>query len=68
MPKDNRSAMRKTIVARIATRDSSIPNPTVKQLSETRRLLEAVLTRHKGTPDAAVVEKLLAGLYGRRAR
>lgn len=68
MPKDNRSAMRKTIVARIATRDSSIPEPTVEQISETRRLLEAVLTKHQGTPDAAVVEKMIAGLNGRRAR
>ena len=65
---DPQDALRKTIVARIATRDTSIPNPTPEQLSETRRLLEAVLARHKGTPDAAVVEKLLAGLYGRRAR
>ncbi len=28
MPQDNRSAMRKTIVARIATIDTSIPSPT----------------------------------------
>lgn len=64
MPKDNLSAMRKTIVARIATRDSSIPNPTPEQVAETRRLLESVAEKHKGTPDAATVKKLLAALPG----
>jgi len=57
---DPQDALRKTIVARIATRDTSVLNPTQEQLSETRRLLEAVLKKHKGTPDAAVVEKMLA--------
>ncbi len=46
MPKDNRSAMRKTIVARIATFDTSIPNPT-------EELSEADLQYFKDNPQAA---------------
>lgn len=57
---DDPGALAKTVVARIATRDTSVPDPTPGQIAETRRLLEAVLKKHKGTPDAAVVEKMLA--------
>jgi GH24 family phage-related lysozyme (muramidase) len=56
-------AMRKTILARIATRDTSVPNPTSEQLAETTRLLNAVLTKigplHM---DAPVVKAMLEGL------
>ena len=52
---DNRSAMRKTIVARIATFDTSIPNPTPEQISETLRLLDSALKVYKDSPDAKVL-------------
>lgn len=55
---DNRSAMRKTIVARIATFDTSIPNPTPEQVAETIRLLDSALEVFKGTPDGNVLQKM----------
>lgn len=36
-------AMSKTILARIATRDTSIPRPTPEQIAETSRLLDGVM-------------------------
>lgn len=58
MPQDNRSAMRKTIVARIATFDTSIPNPTEEQVTETLRLLVLALELYKGQPDGAVLQSM----------
>ena len=64
---DDRDAMRKTILARIATRDTSIPNPTPEQFAETTRLLEGVLKslggKHK---DYALMLKLLKDLRTRK--
>jgi hypothetical protein len=59
---DPQDALRKTIVARIATRDSSIPSPTPEQLAETARLLGLVAEAADGTPDGETVKKMLAGL------
>lgn len=59
---DNRSSMRKTIVARIATFDSSIPNPTAEQVAETLRLLDAAIQKHDGTPDGETLKKMKAKL------
>ena len=58
MPKDSRSAMRKTIVARIATFDTSIPNPTPEQVKETIRLLDSAIELYKGSADGATLIKL----------
>ncbi len=62
MPKDNRSAMRKTIVARIATFDTSIPNPTEEQVAETLRLLVLALELHGGQPDGQTLGRIKAEL------
>jgi len=60
---DPLDAMRKTIVARIATRDTSVPNPTPEQIAETERLLnlvmEAIGDKH---PDFPLMQKLASGL------
>lgn len=60
---DKQDALRKTIVARIATRDTSVPNPTPEQIAETKRLLDAVLdTLPRGHADRPLMEKLREGL------
>lgn len=60
------SAMRKTIVARIATRDTSVPNPTPDQISETARLLSEVGDSiGKFNKDAGVVSALARDLQAR---
>jgi len=59
---DPQDALRKTIVARIATRDTSIKG-TPEQVAETKRLLGAVLgTLPRGHADRPLMEKLLAAL------
>jgi hypothetical protein len=62
MPQDNRSAMRKTIVARIATFDTSIPNPTEEQVTETLRLLVMALELYGGQPDGQTLGRIKAEL------
>lgn len=62
MPQDNRSAMRKTIVARIATFDTSIKNPTPEQIAETIRLLDLAIEVFDGQPDGEVLKKMKAEL------
>lgn len=62
MPQDNRSAMRKTIVARIATFDTSIKNPTPEQVAETIRLLDSAIEVFDGQPDGEVLKKMKAEL------
>jgi len=52
------AAMRKTIVARIATFDTSIPNPTPEQVSETIRLLDSAIGVFKGQPDGNVLQRM----------
>lgn len=60
------AAMRKTIVARIATRDTSVPSPTPEQVSETLRLLDEVgKSINRMSPDAAVVKALAEDLQAR---
>lgn len=58
MPQDNRSAMRKTIVARIATFDTSVPNPTPEQVSETLRLLDSALEVFGDRPDGKTLRRI----------
>ena len=58
MPQDNRSAMRKTIVARIATFDTSIPNPTPEQVNETLRLLDSALEVFGDQPDGKTLRRI----------
>lgn len=59
-------AMKKTILARIATRDTSVPNPTEEQIEETHRLLrlvmEAIGEKH---PDFPLMQKLDQAVTGR---
>lgn len=50
--------MRKTIVARIATFDTSIPNPTPEQVSETLRLLDSALEVFGDQPDGKTLSKI----------
>jgi hypothetical protein len=50
--------MRKTIVARIATFDTSIKNPTPEQVAETIRLLDSALGVFKGQPDGNVLQRM----------
>jgi hypothetical protein len=58
--------MRKTIVARIATRDNSIPRPSEPQISETMRLLQEVGDSiGKFHKDAGVVKALMQDLQTR---
>lgn len=57
-PQDNRSAMRKTIVARIATFDTSVPNPTPEQVSETIRLLDSAIEVFGDQPDGKTLKRL----------
>lgn len=56
-------SLRKTLAARIATRDTSVPAPTPEQVAETGRLLDAVLKKigpyHK---DARAVKLMKGGL------
>ena len=60
---DDADAMKKTIVARIATRDTSVPNPTPEQVGETRRLLGLVMEAiGESHPDFALMRKLADGL------
>jgi len=60
------AAMRKTIVARIATRDTSVPSATNKQISETMRLLQEVGDSiGKFHKDAGVVKALMQDLQTR---
>lgn len=60
------AAMRKTIVARIATRDNSVPQPTPEQISETMRLLSEVGDSiGKFNKDAGVVKALAEDLQAR---
>ena len=61
-PQDNRSAMRKTIVARIATFDTSIPNPTPEQVSETIRLLDSAIEVFGDQPDGKTLKRIRAEL------
>lgn len=67
MPQDNRSAMRKTIVARIATFDTSIPNPTPEQVSETLRLLDSALEVFGDQPDGKTLRRIRDELAKERA-
>lgn len=60
------AAMRKTIVARIATRDNSIPRPSGPQISETMRLLQEVGDSiGKFHKDAGTVKALMQDLQTR---
>jgi GH24 family phage-related lysozyme (muramidase) len=52
------AAMRKTIVARIATFDTSIANPTPEQVAETIRLLDSALGVFKGQSDGGVLQRI----------
>ena len=56
-------ALKKTVAARIATRDTSVPSPSPEQKAETALLLDAVLEKigpfHK---DAKVVKLMREGL------
>ena len=60
------NAMRKTIVARIATRDTSVPGPTPEQVGETLRLLDEVgKSINRMSADAGVVKALAEDLRKR---
>lgn len=60
---DSQDALRKTIVARIATFDTSIPEPTPEQVQETLRLLslvmEAIGEQHQDFP---LMQKLASAI------
>lgn len=55
---DDPDAMKKTIVARIATFDTSIPNPTSEQVAETLRLLDSALEVFRDQPDGKTLSKI----------
>ena len=63
---DDEGALRKTIVARIATFDTSIKNPTPEQIDETARVLDSASEAFDGQPDGEVLKKLRAALAGAR--
>lgn len=55
---DDPEAAAKTIVARIATFDTSIPNPTEEQVTETLRLLAMALELYGGQPDGQTLGRI----------
>ena len=59
--------MRKTIVARIATFDTSIPNPTPEQMAETIRLLDSAIEVFDGQPDGKTLKRIREELVGTKA-
>ena len=59
---DDPEAMKKTIVARIATFDTSIKSPTPEQVAETIRLLESAIEVFDGQPDGETLKAMRAEL------
>ena len=55
---DDPAAMKQTIVARIATFDTSVSDPTLEQVSETLRLLDSALEVFKDQPDGRTLTKM----------
>lgn len=65
---DPQDALRKTIVARIATFDTSIPEPTPDQVQETLRLLNLVMESIGNShQDFPLMQKLAESLRSRQA-
>jgi GH24 family phage-related lysozyme (muramidase) len=59
---DDEDAMKKTIVARIATFDTSVKSPTPEQVAETIRLLESAIEVFDGQPDGETLKAMKAEL------
>lgn len=60
---DDEVMLRRTILARIATRDTSVKDPTPEQAAETRSLLEAVAgSDAAGEGERGILARMAEGL------